>query len=204
MKKVLISFILIALLSLCSCRKVNENLPDGSDYTSDISSNYYHSSADNVLPERDEPTVSHQNSNESSASNGEESETVDPLTDSEYVSLTIETEQPYYKNTVKGISFTLYNRKKNIFSYNTDFFLQKYDGKKWVYYPTKNGKTDYGTDTEQSDMPYTFLILSLQEKYDLPLEYGTYRIVQENDDSTITSNSFQIVDESFFNGQNIE
>ena len=53
-------------------------------------------------------------------------------------------------------------------------------------------------------MPYTFLILSLQEKYDLPLEYGTYRIVQENDDSTITSNSFQIVDESFFNGENIE
>lgn len=195
MKKVLISFIIIALLSLCSCRKVNEDTPTESNNTSDISSNYSYTTSDAVPTERDESTDGQQDSNENSYISNQESDSSDITLDKKYVSLAMDILQPYHINTSKKIQFILYNEKKNIFTYNTDFFLQIYLDDNWEYYPTKDGKIEYKLDTELSKTSQELITFNLEDKYDLPLLCGSYRIIQEIGDNIIVSPSFEVINE---------
>ncbi len=198
MKKIFLIFCLIAIVLLCSCRKINQ--PENNNYTSsnssDVNSDFSSVTSELVLPERDEPTTSvDQESNISS------DETV--TSDNTVLStpqLTITIDKTYYRSSISAISFTLFNEKRNKFTYKNDFFLQQYKDGEWKAYKTKSGEFDYEVLTIDTESHIEFVIYDLKKLYDTPLEFGTYRFVLETDYGTITSNSFKIMEDSFFDG----
>ncbi len=198
MKKILLIFCLIALVLLCSCRRINQ--PENNSYTSsnssDIISDYSSVTSELVLPERDEPTAStEQESNISSDETVSSNNTI--LSTPQ---LTITVDKPYYRSSISAISFTLFNEKRNKFTYKNDFFLQQYKDGEWKAYKTKSGEFDYEVLTVNTESYIEFVIYDLKKLYDTPLEFGTYRFVLESDNGTVTSNSFQIIEDSFFDG----
>ena len=198
MKKILLIFCLIAMVLLCSCRRINQ--PENNNYTSsnfgDINSDNSSVVSELVLPERDEPTASvDQESNISS------DETVS--SDNSIFStpqLTITVDKPYYRSSISAISFTLFNEKRNKFTYKNDFFLQQYKDGEWKAYKTKSGEFNYEVLTIDTESYIEFVIYDLKKLYNTPLEFGTYRFVLETDYETFTSNSFEIIEDSFFDG----
>ena len=196
LKKILIVFVLLIALLMCSCRRINQQDTDtnytgsnSSELNSDISEITSQITTPNtsvsVDTSRPEPGTS---SNEDNTSN----ETVAK------VDLAIDTDNPYYKTTVKTISFTLYNNYKSRFTYYSDFFLQIYINGDWKYYPTADGEINYQFKKLESDSYVTSYVFDLRNLYNLPLPVGTYRIIQQTDDAVITSRSFEVVDDSFF------
>lgn len=188
------------LTFLCSCRSTKENDNLTSSKKSDITSSDFSSTTSDIqLPNRDLPDSNNSdtsNSNESTTSN----ETESPVSVSN-VSLTIETDNTYYLTSTKVIGFTLYNKNKNTFNYQTDYFLQYYNDKgNWEYVKTKNGEIEYLYNIKESKSNVEFIRFDLRELYDLPLTTGTYRIVLQNGEQTIVSNIFQFVNEVFFDG----
>ena len=190
MKKVLILCVLLPVL-LCSCKSANNNENTFSSTTSTNESlSSYTSASDSsykmqssiITPSREETTADI-TSREPSSVDEEVSEEFD---------LVIETERPYYFTEDTKITFTLYNTNRKPFTYKTDFFLQiKKDGE-WKYYPTKSGLINYEYKTETTDSHFIYLTLNLEEEYNLPLQEGTYRIIQESDEDVLTSNTFTI------------
>ena len=209
MKKLLLILALCLPLLLCSCRKINQT---DNDYqysnTSDISSDYvdissdYVSSVTSSLPERTDPADGEESDTNYGSHNttalDEEAKTVT------VDSLSIDMDKTYYRNTVKILTFTLYNEDKNIFTYYTDFFLQTYVDGEWKYYTTKSGEVEYKFNTKDAESYIEFVKFDLSDNYNLPLPLGTYRIVQESDYGTIVSRSFEIVDDSYFDGEQTE
>lgn len=202
MKKLLLIFVLLITLLLCSCRKINQ--PDDTNYTSsnssDISSDVSSTTSDFVLPERPTSTTtsSEQEITTSDADNTASTEsTVKTAADT----LSIDVQNPYYRTSVKILSLTLYNEEKSKFTYYTDFFLQRYQDGKWTYCNTKDGEINYLFKTAESESHVQSILFDLSKLYNLPLSTGTYRIIQQSDDGTITSKSFEIVDDSFFDGE---
>lgn len=203
MKKFLLVFSLIIILSLCSCRKINQ--PDDTNYTnsnsSELNSDFSSTTSDFVFPERDDPSTSSINSSRPDPDTSSHDNSSSSETTTAKVSLAIDVGMPYYRTSIKAISFTLYNEYKSKFTYYTDFFLQKYEDGKWKYQTTKSGEINYLFKTAESESYVDFLVLDLRELYDLPLSTGTYRIIQESDDAVITSKTFEIVEDSFFDGE---
>ena len=203
MKKISLVLALIIILSLCSCRKVNQTDTDHSSNNFFAASSEYSSDVSNlVLPERNDPSSA--NSQDKVTNNGSYDYSNDTSSDDEEVSLTIYVDNSYYRPSISAISFILYNENKNKFSYKTDFFLQIYEDGDWKYYPTKNGEIEYKNYTADSETYIEDLILNIKNKYETPLKVGTYRIVQENDNGIINSDKFSIVEDSFFDGYDIQ
>lgn len=203
MKKISLVLALIIILSLCSCRKVNQTDTDHSSNNFFAASSEYSSDVSNlVLPERNDPSSA--NSQDKVTNNGSYDYSNDTSSDDEEVSLTIYVDNSYYRPSISAISFILYNENKNKFTYKTDFFLQIYEDGDWKYYPTKNGEIEYKNYTADSETYIEDLILNIKNKYETPLKVGTYRIVQENDNGIINSDKFSIVEDSFFDGYDIQ
>lgn len=203
MKKISLVLALIIILSLCSCRKVNQTDTDHSSNNFFAASSEYSSDISNlVLPERNDPSSA--NSQDKVTNNGSYDYSNDTSSDDEEVSLTIYVDNSYYRPSISAISFILYNENKNKFTYKTDFFLQIYEDGDWKYYPTKNGEIEYKNYTADSETYIEDLILNIKNKYETPLKVGTYRIVQENDNGIINSDKFSIVEDSFFDGYDIQ
>lgn len=167
---------------------------DSSDTSShiihDYSSDYTPIIGDISRPEVSDDNTSSNSSDEQISSN--------PESFYDTVELYIETIKPYYYTADSQIDFVIYTNESYYFSYKTDFFLQYYKNDKWEYYPTKNGIIDYKFETKNVDSKSVVLTLNLEEKYDLPLLSGKYRIIQESDDDIIISNEFQIMHPEFW------
>lgn len=214
MKKLLLVLVILLALLLCSCRKINQpdNTGNFSSNSSEINSDCISDNSSVVsLPERND--FSSNSSTTSSQNNivtsyGEMTDSNKGNTPSDIpareVKLSIDVDKPYYRNTISAISFTLYNENKGIFTYKTDFFLQIYEDGKWKYHTTKSGEIDYKFNTAESDSHVVTIIYKIDDLYNSPLPYGTYRFIQESDDGTITSNSFEIVENSFFDGEDTQ
>lgn len=200
MKKFSLVFVILLVILLVSCKKTNQ-------YDNNSSSNPYYVSSDeastsnkNNLPERKNPTGGSAKDNASSKSDSDADSAEEG--DQPQISLSIYVNKPYYRKTVKIITFTLYNNNKNIFTYETDFFLQVYKDGDWKYCTTKSGDINYTHNTAESESYIQPLVLNLKNLYDLPFEPGTYRIVQESSDGTLVkSDEFKIVEDSYFDGE---
>lgn len=189
---------MLTLTLLCSCRSTNENNNLTSSNKSNSASSDLSSTISDVLPDRDLPDDKNSDTTNSSDNNSTNSENDVP---EQKVSLSIETTSNYFRSSVKTIGLTLYNKNKNIFTYQTDFFLQYYtDDGKWEYVETKNGEIEYKYNTAETKSYIEKVYFDLRTIYDLPLPYGTYRVILQNGEETIASNSFQIVEDSFFDG----
>lgn len=201
MKKFLLVFCLIIILSLCSCRKINQPDTNHTDSNlSDLSSDLSSITSDMILPETSDSV-----SSQIISSRPEPDESSGSSTTSDEISanakLSIDVDNPYYKTSVKTISFTIYNEYKGKFNFYSDFFLQRYENGNWKYCTTLDGEINYQFKTIESDSHVASFVLDLRNLYQLPLPTGTYRIIQETDDAVITSKSFEIVDNSFFGGE---
>ena len=200
LKKFLPILVLAFILTLTSCRKVNQ--------TDTQSSNNSSTSSVFSLPERDNPNSDSSSKHNSSDANGsndtESSKSSDEYNEEPDVLLSIYVDKPYYRKTVKTITFTLYNNNKNKFTYENDFFLQIYKDGDWKYYPTKNGEINYNNIKKETESYIESVIFNLKNKYDLPLDVGTYRIIQESDSGTVVSDEFNIAEDSYFDGEEIQ
>lgn len=197
MKKISLVLTLIIILSLCSCRKVNQ--------TDTQNSNNSSTSSILTLPERDNPNSDNASKHNSSAANGSNStESSEVYKEEPEVLLSIYVDKPYYRKSVKTIKFTLYNNNKNKFTYENDFFLQIYTDGDWKYYPTKSGEINYSHIKKETESYIETVIFNLKNKYNLPLDVGTYRIIQESDSGTVVSDEFNIAEDSYFDGEEIE
>lgn len=214
MKKALLIFMILPTLLLCSCRKINQpdNLGYLSSNSSEINSDYISDNSSIIsLPERNDFSSDYSAPSDEEnivTSYGEMTDSGQANTSSNIpakeVKLSIDVDKPYYRSTISAISFTLYNENKSIFTYKTDFFLQIYEDGKWKYHTTKNGEIDYKFNTAESDSHVTSIIYQIDNLYNTPLPYGKYRFIQESDYGTITSNSFEIVEDSFFDGEEVQ
>lgn len=200
LKKFLPILVLAFILTLTSCRKVNQ--------TDTQSSNNSSTSSILTLPERDNPNSDNASKHNSSAANGsndtESSKSSDEYNEEPDVLLSIYVDKPYYRKTVKTIKITLYNNNKNKFTYKNDFFLQIYKDGDWKYYPTKNGEINYSNIKKETESYIESVIFNLKNKYNLPLDVGTYRIIQESDSGTVVSDEFNIAEDSYFDGDEIQ
>lgn len=201
LKKIFILFLTLILTFLCSCRSTKENDNLTSSKKSDIiTSDFSSTTSDIQLPNRDLPD---DDTNSDSANSSESTGSTDTESSVSVskVSLTIETDNTYYLTSAKVIGFVLSNKNKKSFTYQTDYFLQYYNDKgNWEYVKTKSDEIEYSYNTAESKSHVEFVSFDLRELYDLPLTTGTYRIVLENGDETIASNSFQFVSNNFFDG----
>ncbi len=197
LKKFLPILVLAFILTLTSCRKVNQ--------TDTQSSNNSSTSSILTLPERDNPNSDSSSKHNSSAANGSNStESSEVYKEEPEVLLSIYVDKPYYRKTVKTITFTLYNNNKNKFTYENDFYLQIYKDGDWKYYPTKSGEINYSHVKKETESYIESVIFNLKNKYDLPLDVGTYRIIQESDSGTVVSDEFNIAEDSYFDGEEIQ
>ena len=200
MKKFLPILVLALILTLASCRKTNQT----------DTQNLNNSSTSSVfsLPERDNPNSDSSSKHNSSDANGsndtESSKSSDEYNEEPDVLLSIYVDKPYYRKTVKTIKITLYNNNKNKFTYENDFFLQIYKDGDRKYYPTKNGEINYSNIKKETESYIESVIFNLKNKYDLPLDVGTYRIIQESDSGTVVSDEFNIAEDSYFDGEEIQ
>ena len=180
MKKVLLIFSLIIILSLCSCRKINQ--PDDTNYagsnSSELNSDISFTTSDIVLPERDEPTSSTNSSSVSENDNDTVTshDSIDNSTPAVTLNaeLAIDLSKPYYRSSVKTLSITLYNEKKSKFTYYTDFFLQRYENGEWIYHTTQSGEINYEYKTAESTSHVQFIVYDITKLYKTPLPFGTY------------------------------
>ena len=207
MKKILLVFALVFILLLCSCSKMNQVPDTNNNYTDNNSSetDFDTSSviSDFTLPERDDPSTSTQESeSDNVVTSNPEYEHEDTISSDVKVSdnLSIDVHIPYYRSSVNYISFTLYS-DGGVFTYYTDFFLQKYENGKWEYYPTKNGEINYKFNVAKSTSNTETINYDLKNLYNTPLPYGKYRFIQHNDFGSIESREFEIVEDSFFDGE---
>lgn len=197
LKKFLPILVLALILTLTSCRKVNQ--------TDTQSSNNSSTSSILTLPERDNPNSDNASKHNSSAANGSNStESSEVYKEEPEVLLSIYVDKPYYRKTVKTITFTLYNNNKNKFTYENDFYLQIYKDGDWKYYPTKSGEINYSHVKKETESYIESVIFNLKNKYNLPLDVGTYRIIQESDGGTVVSDEFNIAEDSYFDGEEIQ
>ena len=157
---------------------INESL---SSYTS--ASDSSSETQNNIITSSSEEATADITSREQSSSDEEVAEKFD---------LVIETDHPYYFTEDTKITFTLYNTNRKPFTYKTDFFLQIKEDSEWKYYPTKSGLINYEYKTETTDSQFVYLTFDLEEEYNLPLQEGTYRIIQESDEDILTSNTFTV------------
>ena len=195
LKKFSIFLCFILIFSLCSCRKVNQtdNTNISNNSSIDTQSDFSATASDYVLPERDEPDNSTSNSSNSTNKQDYTSyvESDTPLEDVTDISLlNLETEKAMYDSSITTLTLVLYS--KNSFTYYTDFFLQKLNNDKWEYVETRNKNIEYKFNIEKSEKSIEFITLDLYELYRLPLETGTYRIIQASDKGILISNEIEI------------
>lgn len=191
MKKVLLLCVLLLPVLLCSCKSTNNDENTFSSTTSTNESLYSYTSASDSSSEMQNSIITSSREETTADITSREPSSVDEEGFEEF-DLVIETERPYYFTEDTKITFTLYNTNKKPFTYKTDFFLQIKEDGEWKYYPTKSGLINYEYKTEKTDSQFIYLTLNLEEEYNLPLQEGTYRIIQESDEDVLTSNTFTI------------
>ncbi|MGN1319735.1 MAG: immunoglobulin-like domain-containing protein [Acutalibacteraceae bacterium] len=191
MKKVFFLCVLLLPILLCSCKSTNNNENTFSGTTSTNESLSSYASASDTSSELQNSIITSSREEDTADITSREPSSVDEEVSEEF-DLVIETDRPYYYTEDTKITFTLYNTDRKPFTYKTDFFLQIEKDGEWKYYPTKSGLINYEYKTEETDSHYIYLTLNLEEEYNLPLQEGTYRIIQESDEDILTSNTFTI------------
>lgn len=175
MKKIIILFLCLALILLCSCDSASI---DSGNTVSEILGNI---SSDNC-----ESDVLNDNSNDNTSS------AVD--SDDQDKTAVIKTEKQVYTTDVKTIVFQIYNNDTDECSFATDGYkLEIKKGNKWAEVPYKNNIMYFellAVIIGPSESWKTEL--NLDELYHLPLEKGVYRIGNENGIDGIDSLEFEI------------